>query len=297
MKRSCSFKVFLVKRFWRLAPLYWCMILVWHVIYVIDQSRTVTNFMTEHDPIAVLLNITLLNGIFQHGNNTVVPGGWFVGAIFLFYIMSPAIIKSIEKLWKKCPYLVEGIPILCFACSYVINYILAKTPSLCQVSSIFVVWYSVFFQLPSLLLGINLWFESSKNKGVWKIGNVWLIIFILLFAGAGWYSTYINYDFNQFAWGYLSYFLIILTSRKYNIIENTGICKVIVLIGNASYEFFLVHLVGTIIVLPYMAVKLLKYTNEWVAYIVSLVCVFGISVFVAWGINCCKKRIERKTTA
>lgn len=291
MRRNCSVKEFLVKRFWRLAPLYWCMILVWHIIYVIDSSRAVTYFMTEHDTIAVLLNITLLNGIFQHGNNTVVPGGWFVGTIFLFYLIAPAIIKGIERLWRKCPYLVEGIPVLCFAGSYVINYIVMRTPSL---SYVFVIWYSVFFQLPSLLLGINLWFELSENKGGWKMDNAWLVICILFFAGIGWYSTYINYDFNQLAWGYLSYFLIILISRKYDIIEKIGMGKAIGQIGNISYEFFLVHLFGTIVVLPFVGRKLLLYVNGWTAYIASLVLVFALTYFTAWSISYCKRRIERK---
>lgn len=292
MKRDYSNIEFLVKRFWRLAPLYWCMILFWHIIYIIDQSRSVTYFMTEHDAVAVLLNMTLLNGIFQHGNNTVVPGGWFVGAIFLFYIIAPTIIKGIERLWKKCPYLVEGIPVLCFVCLYVINCILMKTPSLCWVNNTFVIWYSVFFQLPSLLLGVNLWFELSDNKGGWKIGNVWLIICIFLLTVASWYSTYINYDFSQLAWGYLSYFLIILFATNYEVIGKFNICKMIEKFGNISYEFFLVHLFGTIVVLPFMARRLLIYTNEWVAYSVSLVLIFCITYFIAWGIYCCKRNLE-----
>lgn len=283
--RTCSIKKFEAKRFFRLAPLYWCAILFWHIIYVIDKSRVVTYFMTEHDFAAVFLNILLLNGIFVHGNNTVVPGGWYVGAIFLFYVLVPIIIKGISRLWEKCPLVAVGMPALCFCCLYLINYALFRISFLSQISSILVIQYSVFFQLPSLLLGVNLWFEFTDDKGGWKISNIWLVIGIIFFVCTGLYSTYVNYNFNQITWGYLSYFFIIFVSRHYSLLEKSKISIIISKLGVISYEFFLVHLFFTIAVLPIVAKILLKYVNECMAYIMSLTLTFIFSYIGALCIH------------
>lgn len=44
-----------------------------------------------------LANFALLNGFFPTSYNTVVAGGWFIGCIFLYYLMSPLLIKICKK--------------------------------------------------------------------------------------------------------------------------------------------------------------------------------------------------------
>lgn len=272
-------KTFWKKRFWRLAPLYWCAILFWFILYIVDEARIITSFMKDYDVVAVLLNVFLLQGLFVHGNNTVVPGGWYVGAISLFYLLAPIIIKSICWLWRRNQWMVRGLPIVSFGMIYIINWSLYKIPFITKLSTIFEVHYSVFFQLPSLLLGVNLYFELFENKEMLKWTNPKVLIAMFFTGIAAWYSTYINYDFSYLAWGYMSALMFVFLYINENLLVKD---RLVSQLGSMSYEFFLVHMFFTIAALPMITQLLLIYAREFWAYVLSVLCTFGSAYAVSW---------------
>lgn len=276
---NAEIRSFWKKRFWRLAPLYWCAILFWLIIYIFDEARMITFFMEDYDVIAVLLNVFLLQGLFVHGNNTVVPGGWYVGAISLFYLLAPFMIKGVCRLWRRSRWIVRGLPIASFAIIYIVNWSLYRVAFMTELSTIFEVYYSVLFQLPSLLLGINLYFELFENKEKSEWGNHKILIAMFFGGIAAWYSTYINNDFSYLVWGYMSVLVFVfLHNNEYLVMKD----KLINQLGSMSYEFFLVHLFFTIAVLPMMAKSLLSYINETWAYALSMICVFACAYVISW---------------
>ena len=78
--KTQSYKAFFVRRFFRIAPLYYIGICIYGL-----------RFYTQNlvDARAVLANVALAHGLYPPGNNSVVPGGWSIGCEFLFYLIFP----------------------------------------------------------------------------------------------------------------------------------------------------------------------------------------------------------------
>lgn len=292
LKSDTKIKVFWKKRFWRLAPLYWCAIMFWHIIYVIDDQRMVTSFMTEHDVKAILLNIFLLNGVLVYGNNSVVPGGWYVGAIVGFYLFTPLIIKLVYVVWKKSSMLVRGIPVVIWSVTYIVSWSINHFTFMKQISTVLQIYYSTLFQLPSLLIGILLFLELSENKVIGENNGIIQAVAIILLGSLAYYSTYVNSDYSQIAYGYLSYLFIILISKSYSKIEKSGI--LVEKLGHVSYEFFLVHLFYTIVIIPCLSEFLIKYINKIAAFGISTLISLIASYFSAIAINYARMKIEAR---
>jgi peptidoglycan/LPS O-acetylase OafA/YrhL len=82
---------FYIKRFFRIAPLYYAAIAVYGLI-----SYGATRWGIErawvlgaHGPIDVLLNLVFLHAFSPTAINNVVPGGWSIGVEMLFYMIAP----------------------------------------------------------------------------------------------------------------------------------------------------------------------------------------------------------------
>lgn len=233
-QKDFSIIKFYKKRIWRLAPLYWCAILFWHIIYIFDKEKVITVFMSEHDPLAILLNIFLLNGIFVHGNNTVVPGGWYVGTSVIFYLLAPLIIPGINLVWKRSVWFARFLPLMAFGCVYLVSWSMNHISFFEKISTVLVVYYSILFQMPALILGVNMWFEL-KSRANFEKTNIKLMLYIIAVGLAIWYSTYVNYDFGYLSWTYMAGLIFIVCRNNEKMLSN---CNVIMHLGNMSYEFF-----------------------------------------------------------
>ncbi|WP_336281972.1 acyltransferase [Cronobacter dublinensis] len=86
----CSF---LIRRFFRIAPMYFAGIFFYFVMSKIDalylDGKFAVNFKYNLESIAS--NVMLMHGLVRSANNNVVPGGWSIGAEFAFYIAFPVL--------------------------------------------------------------------------------------------------------------------------------------------------------------------------------------------------------------
>lgn len=93
VKRS-TYANFMGRRFLRIAPLYFLAIPLYAVIaYAAMRLGKDTPFLKEgfagFTSINILANMTILHGLYPPANNSVVPGGWSIGAEWLFYLATP----------------------------------------------------------------------------------------------------------------------------------------------------------------------------------------------------------------
>lgn len=95
-KENSPLRNYFIRRYFRIAPMYYFGILFYFVVRVIGKGV----FPPEgYDFISVITNLTFLHGFSPYTFNYIVPGGWSIAAEFIFYAFFP-IFFSLVKNYK-----------------------------------------------------------------------------------------------------------------------------------------------------------------------------------------------------
>ncbi|QIE24753.1 acyltransferase [Caballeronia sp. SBC2] len=82
---------FYVKRFARIAPLYYLAIIGYAVVdYVVRRAHG--HMLSPHDFYDVILNLIFVHAWVPSATDSVVPGGWSISVEMLFYMIAPALV-------------------------------------------------------------------------------------------------------------------------------------------------------------------------------------------------------------
>jgi peptidoglycan/LPS O-acetylase OafA/YrhL len=99
LKNGETIKSWYVRRFFRIAPLYYVAIAAYALDHAIER-RVVKIYDGGLDPRAILANIGFVHGLIPLGNNNVVPGGWSIGVEMSFYLFAPCLFLLLtRKTW------------------------------------------------------------------------------------------------------------------------------------------------------------------------------------------------------
>lgn len=82
---------FYIRRFLRIAPLFWLAIPLY---LVINGTGPSTNAPNGIGPLQVILTATFLHGFWPDSINSVVPGDWSIAAEMMFYLVFPFVIAA-----------------------------------------------------------------------------------------------------------------------------------------------------------------------------------------------------------
>jgi len=84
---------FYIKRFFRIAPLYYTAIAIYGLISwgVLRSGYENAWVLGTHSSADILLNVLFLHALSPSAINNVVPGGWSIGVEMLFYLLAPLI--------------------------------------------------------------------------------------------------------------------------------------------------------------------------------------------------------------
>lgn len=269
-KEKFPIKNFLIRRFFRIAPMYYL-----GIIYYLFQEGLGPRYFLGDQPnitfLNVLSNFAFLHGFSPYWINSVVPGGWSIGVEMTFYALLPLLFFRIKNINQA---------FLLFIISILINTFLFIIFSKYPLISFNRLWLDYLFlyfpnQLPVFSIGIILYFVIFEKVEIKNLSGKLILAFTALIILQ--LSTGIQYLFPQHILFGFAFFMMAygLSVYKLKIIVNT----VIIYMGKVSYSMYLVHFA----VLYWLKqLDLVDYTNNSILnYIIRLAVVLGISTLIS----------------
>lgn len=155
-----SVKSFYLRRFFRIAPLYYFGLVLYLVINAISRDGFGCEPYTLFN---VLANILFLHGFVPSANNSLVPGGWSIGTEMAFYAIFPIIYYWIIS--KGHGLLNRSLLalVLAIALNLVLQLVIIPLLNL-RIENNNFFYFLLFNQLPVFLLGYIYYFAFWKSE-------------------------------------------------------------------------------------------------------------------------------------
>lgn len=232
---------FYIRRYFRVAPLYYLGIAGYFVIRMLQESLPghAIVFPERFNFTNVAFNITMSHGFVPAANNNIVPGGWSIGTEMIFYLLFPLLFsmtrKMVDKRVSSLIYLVLGGLLF----SLIVQGPVTFYDMDAELGSF--MYFNITNQLPVFLTGIAS-YELYK-RGFFDSIASWVVV-LSLFACVGitielWlYSVMFSQTLVPFCAGISFVFLMIIFSRS-NKLNGTIIRH----LGELSFSIYLVHFV------------------------------------------------------
>ncbi|MBI5943823.1 MAG: acyltransferase [Chloroflexi bacterium] len=243
VNESAKTKKYLIRRFFRIAPLYYIGI-VWYFLFDLIQAYLKTGSaqvdLDKSTLINKLSNFLFVHGFYPPANNNVVPGGWSIGTEMAFYLCFPLLFAFFKVLSRRNTFQFLGLFVLLACGYYVLEYgyiTLAKA----SIEDNNFMYYNLLNQLPVFALGIFAYF-LVKEHGFGNLPVVFNLIGLFIFGGL----TYSLWDTDLPMIN--SFMLIPFTAGAafvflFNIFAGLHIIflRVLQKIGQVSYSMYLFH--------------------------------------------------------
>lgn len=271
---------FLIRRFFRIAPLYYVAITVYflaesntHILALIRMPYSLYNFE------AITANILFIHGFVLSANNNIVPGGWSIGTEMAFYLLFPILFGLFDRAYKQYGitslYGLVGLSILL---DIGVQLTLQQLFSIALDDNLFF-YYSLLNQLPVFLLGMTIFFhhhhqisvQLSISTQIAIFSTITIIGIILLPVKQYWLVA----TFLPVITGISFVFLLnILKELKYS---NIFLAK----IGRVSYSMYIFHFMFAWYLVPGIGLTLKKGILPELLLICSIVLVTQLTFAVA----------------
>ncbi len=261
--RNKSYKSFIIRRFFRIAPLYYMSALYYSLMAI---NKLNVKFL--------LINLLFLNQFYLPAFNYIPPGGWSIATEMVFYTFIPFLYKNINSLKGSLAYFLAAL-LISIGANILIYYILThyyRRPYYISDSLL-------INNFPTLFMGIILYFLVKQTKI--RLNSIYiftlaliLFIYLIKFPYSIEYNniyklpnSIINYTF-CFS---IVVFLIIL--GIYNLSQDSFLMSIFQKIGKLSFSIYLIHF--TIV---YQLGQILKTdTNNGFIFILSIILVTAVS--------------------
>ena len=268
-KESSPTKNFFLRRFFRIAPMYYL-----GIAYYIWQDRLGSRYWLGDQPKItvsnIISNLTFTHGFNPYWFNSLVPGGWSIAVEMTFYFILPFLFLKIKNINQAFFF---------FMLTLVINFgfqkFLLKFPFIISAE----LWYNYIFmffpsQLPIFSLGIIMYFFIMDKNVKILSANMLLLFSLTVLAQLAVGNNYLLPNHILFGTVFLT-FSIALSRQKFKFIVN----PIINYIGKISFSMYLVHFA----VLHWMAhFNFINYVNNGlVNYILRYLIVLVISILIS----------------
>lgn len=286
-----SYASFLKKRFTRIA-FYWYLAIIFYQLYSwITASYGYASFTKiNSDKWRVLASIFFLNGLLPDGYNSVVPGGWYIGTQWIFYLLFPLFMKIFEFLESR-KVDVRIVPFGALMASFTIQICIALWNGNANLSGLYsYLQYSFINQMPCFLSGVALCFLFNKKdflRGGHRIYGIKALGTFGMASFAFYFLRRVPLIFVFVPTGYaVSFCYLILYLETIDMKEEKRFYRmkeVLICWGNISYEAYYTNTIFTMLV-PFYITQ--TYPNLFVCGTLSyLVCL--PTMMVATFISSC----------
>lgn len=258
-QKKRTIKDFYQSRWLSIGPAYYLAIAFWVIVgYIQYGIGCTTGFSVNGSTGAIVVNVLLLNGLIAEANNNVVPGGWFIGALAILYLIYPALNKVILFFYGRAKIFLIGLLLLLYglsksvsgiySCGYLANFVLNS--------------YSFVHQLPCFTMGIILYYfmieyeeQMIKNKRIIAILTLGLLVL----------QIYAFYHFpiseRNLINGVFFCNVVLLAYLLFDQNENT-LAYQIGDIGKVSYEIYFIHFIFVWYLMPMGQKWILKISDD-----------------------------------
>ena len=241
---------FYIRRFFRVAPLYYFGILLyffWRCAYT-SYLQGQPSIPQDYTLLRVLENIFFIHGFNPSNFNYVVPGGWTIATEMAFYAILPLIFPLLNKLnLRSFIVFATAIAVLSFYVQYVgieiIQPILVEKgiqDSVIKNDEFGFIYASIINQINVFMIGIIAFKFLHKKITTSHLLFAMVLIFI---------SCLIQYD-RSYDTGYDGFFYTIMSSIAFAILviklSNISLpenifCKLLVEVGRNSFSIYILH--------------------------------------------------------
>ena len=171
---------YMMKKYISLALPFIFFLVVYIIINLVFEKNGIeVPYENNTSLVSVLLNALMLHGLFPFCLNNVVPGGWYVGTLFLLLLVSPLFRFRNKKTYE---FLAVAITVTAVVVSVLLDTIGVSVDN----GSYF--YFSFFNQLPAFIIGIKMGaFESETRKTSFfafaKVAFCFALVMALFFFG------------------------------------------------------------------------------------------------------------------
>lgn len=267
---------YFIRRFFRIAPLFYSGIIVYALIKGLGPNYYAPNGIHWHH---FLLTATFLNGWFPDTINAIVPGGWSIATEMMFYLIMPFLFKKLKSKKETLIALLASIifaKIIFILGQYYYNTYYSFHPDLIYA---FQNWW-ILAQIPVFLAGILL-FHTIKNDNAEKLdksyGTILLSISIFLLISflktKSYFELITSYYFYAFA--FYVFALSLYVNPNFLFVN-----KLTTMLGKYSYSLYLSHF-AVIRLMEFLSVESYIINGD-IGYILGCLIVVNISLCISY---------------
>ena len=276
-KRETAISFFL-SRLKAILPAWYFSFVLLRIFNVIFKATLGMNlsYCSNNNFFDVLCNLTLIHGIISSANNTVMPGGWYIGTMIILYMLTPLVITLINKYNNRRTIFLISSSISLFL--WIILFMIFRDYLLFNEFG----YYLFLNHYPSYYLGIMLFYDlkekilDNKRILVYMVISLFLYLFaIVLFMT----NLYGRSFFTSWITALATYFLLYsLVSFEYSnkikgfsIIADIGKNSLYIYLFQALFSWTFVEIVK--MVLSNYSIDI----NNWVCFVFIMPLVIALS--------------------
>jgi len=259
------FKKFFIRRFFRIAPLYWLALLYYTQVKVVGLRFFMTGVPANPiDAGKFLSNLFFVHGFHWDWINSYVPGGWSIADEVIFYSLLPLLFTWIKDI-NACIRFIFFSLMACMALEYSFHDNFPVTDPF--------LYFYFPAQLPVFLLGILAYFILQTPA---KISPSSLVLMTLTIFISCYFSPPFHIIYSLVFFG----LLIFLSNRPYRLLVN----PVMAYLGKISFSVYIIHFTVIQILSYFRVYNPLEETSIWTTWINLLfrfLLTLGITVVIA----------------